>query len=190
MLRIVILLALFLFTSLPSFAEPQRYRLDPAASKVEFTYTLSGTPATGTMPISQADLILDFGQVSRSSANVTLNAAGTKTGVVFVTQALKSGDVLDTDQHPQISFVSRSMSGSVNGAQITGDLTMKGVTKPLTMDAKIYRRAGTESGDLSQLTVHLTGTLDRREFGADGYSDLVSPDVELFIIARLDRVDG
>lgn len=190
MLRLFVFLACLIGAALPGVAEPQRYRLDPAASKVQFTYTLSGTPATGTMPITEADLVLDFRQVSSSTASVKLNAAGAQTGVVFVTQALKSSDVLDTGQHPQISFVSNSISGSVHGAKVVGDVTLKGVTKPLTMEAKIFRRAGSEEGDLSKLTVHLTGTLDRREFGADGYSDLVAPNVDLFIIARLDRVDG
>lgn len=190
MTRFMLLLAVLLFAAVSALAEPARYRLDAAESSVQFTYALSGTPATGTMPITRADLTLDFQQVARSKASVTLNADGTKTGVILITQALKGSDVLDTARYPGITFTSRNVTGTANGARLTGDVTIRGVTRPLVLDAKIYRRDGSAAGDLSRLTVLLTGAIDRRDFGADGYPALVDPTVRLRILARLDRVDG
>lgn len=170
----------------PALAEPRSYRLDPAESKVEFTYQLSGAPGKGTMPITRADLRLDFANVPASQATVSLDVAGARTGALFVTQALKSPEVLHAAAHPRIQFRSRKVTGSLrDGARITGDVTVRGVTRPLVLDAQVYRRQGSQSGDLSRLTVILTGSLNRSAFGASGYPDLVADRVDLRILARI-----
>lgn len=184
------LIGLLSVLAAPASAAPVRYRLDPAASQVTFGYVLAGQRAEGTMPITRADLALDFRAVDRSSARVSLDADGTRTGVIFVTETLKGPEMLDTGRHPQIDFVSRRIAGSVNGATITGDVTIRGVTRPITLAAEIFRRRGSAEGDLSRLTVLLTGALDRHDFGASGYRNLVAPTVDLRILARLSRVDG
>lgn len=171
-----------------ALAEPARYLLDPDASSVGFTYTLSGQESKGTMPVTQAELVLDFEQVSRSSAHVTLSAARARTGLVFAAQALKDASVLNTERYPDIKFVSRKIVASGNGARIDGNVTIRGVTRPLTLNAQIFRRQGSEAGERSQLSVLMTGEIDRREFGASGYANLVDPTVSLRILARVDRV--
>jgi len=182
-------LAIAVTAGLPACAEPRDYMLEADESRVEFTYTLMGNAATGTMPIRQADLTIDFEVLERSSARVMLDAAATRTGAVFVTEALKGGSVLDTDTHPTVTFVSRSFAKAGNGARIAGDVTIRGVTRPLTLDAEIYRRRGSEPGDLSRLTVLLTGAIDRHDFGASGFPDMVAPEVGLRIVARLLQAD-
>lgn len=175
--------------ALPAGAEPRAYMLETDESRVEFGYTLMGNPGTGTMPVRRADLVIDFNALDRSSARVTLDAAAARTGAVFVTEALKGGSVLDTDTHPAVTFVSRSFAKAGDGARIAGDVTIRGVTRPLTLEAEIYRRRGSEPGDLSRLTVLLTGAIDRRDFGASGFPDMVAPEVRLRIVARLRQAD-
>lgn len=186
----LVFLLIVICAPLAALAEPARYRLDQANSQVEFTYKISGQDSSGTMPISQADLVLDFDQAARSSALVVLNPKGVKTGLVLATQALKSAEVLHTERHPQIRFESRKIWATTGGATMIGDVTIRGVTQPLTLAAKIYRPQGSAAGDHSRLSVVLTGQVDRRAFGADGYGDLVGPLVDLRITARLTRVTG
>jgi polyisoprenoid-binding protein YceI len=169
----------------PAAAAPRSYRLEPDGSAVGFTYRLSGSPSEGTMPVRRADLMLDFDRVSNSRAVVELDAAGTRTGFIFATEALKSATVLDTTAYPLIRFESTRIAPRGSGATVEGRVTIRDVTRPLVLEAEIYRRAGSAAGDLSRLTVVLTGTVSRSDFGASGYGDLVADRVDLRITARL-----
>lgn len=186
-LRIPIALCLTLLClSPPAHAEPQVYELDKSASEVRFTYEFSGAETSGTMPIAHADIRLDLANIPASSATVTLNAAKAKTALGFARKPLLSETVLDTDSFPTIHFKSTQVSGSlVSGGKIAGDITLRDITRPIVLDAQVFRQQGSKSGDLSALTLHLTGTLDRLSFGADGFQDLVGNIVHLNIRARI-----
>lgn len=184
-MRLVALLFL-LWTALPAWADGRQYKLDPAGSEVEFTYRLSGQAGRGTMPVVSADLVIDFAALERSQAEVALDVTGTRTNAVFVTQALKDESVLDASRYPTIQFRSKTVRGSLDsGAQIAGDVTIRGVTRPMVLQAQVFRVQGSDASDLSRLTVRLTGHINRADFGATGYPDLVADRVDLDITARL-----
>ncbi|WP_108259556.1 YceI family protein [Mangrovicoccus ximenensis] len=190
MLRLLLFLW-FLLPALAAIAEPVRYRLDPAGSEVRFLYSVGGVPGEGTMPVKSARMQIDFARLDRSSAEVVLDVASIRASTRLATDALRSQSMLDAAAYPEIRFVSRSVSGSVAaGAAISGRVTIRGVTKPLVLNAKLYRPPGSAAGDLSRLTVILTGTINRHDFGADGYGELVSERVELRIRAQLAAAGG
>ncbi|WP_348540028.1 YceI family protein [Shimia sp. R11_0] len=170
-----------------ALAAPERYVLDKENSVVGFTYYLSDAGTEGVMPVASADLLLDLQDVRRSKIDVTLSPAQAKAGFIFATEALKGARVLDVSNHPTIRFVAREISGTIHGAQVTGDLTIRGVTRPVTLAAQLFRQRGTEAGDLNNLSILLTGQLDRRVFGAVGYPDLVGPNIDLRILARVTK---
>ncbi|MCA8884234.1 MAG: YceI family protein [Rhodobacteraceae bacterium] len=182
--RILALLAL-LIAAQPVLAAPSSYRLDPGGSEVAFTYTLSGQDGTGTMPILRADLVLDFDNAAASRAEVELDATGVQTSVGPITDALKGETILDAARFPRIVFRSSSVTARLGGATVTGDVTIRGITRPLTLSADIFRPQGSAPGDRSHLTVRLTGAIDRHDFGASGYRDLVADMVQLRILARI-----
>ncbi|MEM9524226.1 MAG: YceI family protein [Pseudomonadota bacterium] len=168
-----------------SAADPVRYLLEKDKSIVGFTYVFGTSPAKGTMPVAAADLSVDFDDLSRSRIDITVAADGARTGFVLATDALKSASVLDTARFPHIRFKSTSVRRKGAGASITGALTIRGVTRALTLDARIYRQRATAAGDRRSLSILLTGTVDRRTFGATGYADLVGSMVGLRILARI-----
>ena len=169
------------------FAGPESYRLDAARSSVEFTYDFDGTLKTGQMPVTSADLLIDLDNVPASRVLVTLNANAARAGFIFATEAMKSRTVLDTRTHPEIHFRSTSITGDLRGALITGDLTIRGVTRPATLQARLFRQRGTEVTDRSNLLIELTGQVSRSGFGADGYATLVGDRIGLRIIARINK---
>lgn len=171
------------------WAAPVQYELDKSSSVVGFTYYFNQDGTEGQMPVEAADLLLDIDNVSRSKIDVTLSPKGAKAGFLFATEALKGAQVLDASNHPTIRFVAREISGTIHGAKVLGDLTVRGVSKPVTLAAQLFRQRGSEAGDLSRLSILLTGSLDRRDFGADGYPDLVGPKIDLRILARVNRSD-
>lgn len=182
----LLLASVALATLSSAHAEVRSYALDPDLSTVTFTYVLSGVAGTGTMPITIADLRIDFANITRSDAFVELDVSGAKTGAGFVTQALKGPQVLAAATFPKVQFQSTSVTGSIrDGAKIAGDVTVRGVTQPITLDAQIFRRADSAAGDLSRLTVYLKGAIDRSDFGADGFAEFVADRVELDIRALI-----
>lgn len=188
-MRLLICLAVAVMATALS-AAPRDYRLDERASTVGFTWEFGDDTFSGSMEVAQADLSIDFDNVSNSNVAVAVDASQAVAGFPFATEAMRGPRVLDTASHPLITFRSTSFSRSGPGeARITGDLTVRGVTRPATLEARIYRARGSEAGDLSRLTVLLRGTLSRSAFGADGWADLVGDTVNLDITATIAR-DG
>ena len=172
-----------------ALAAPQAYILQPEASTVGFETDFGPDKITGRMPVSQADLNLDFRNVAASTVAVTLDVSGAEASFPFAAQAMMGPKVLDSQDFPTISFASTSVRKDGDGARVRGDITIRGVTQPAELRAVIYRQKGSEVGDLSHLVIRLTGTILRSDFGAIGWSDMVGDQVRLDIFARIQRVE-
>jgi polyisoprenoid-binding protein YceI len=166
-------------------ADPMRYGLDTGASEVAFEVDMGRSPIRGRMPVTKADLILDFDRAAGSRVRVTLDAAGARMSFPFATQAMQGPSGLNTALHPAIRFESTRVTAEGQGARIDGRLTVRGITRPVILQARIYRPKGTAPGDRRQLSIRLTGRLSRAAFGATGFSDLVGDEVRLDILARI-----
>ena len=103
---------------------------------------------------------------------------------MFATQTMKGAKVLDTANHPRIQFTSTRITGTVNAATVQGNVTIRGITRPLTLNAQLFRQHSTSLDDLSVL---LTGSIDRNDFGADGFASYVGPRIDLKILARISK---
>jgi polyisoprenoid-binding protein YceI len=181
------LMAVTLLTAAPAGARPVIYLLDPAASTVGFETDFGPDKITGDMPVDSATLRLDFDAVANSQIDVRLGAAKASASFPFAAQALKGPKVLDTADHPDIHFESTRVKATAEGAEVGGNLTIRGVTKPVTLAAIIWRQKGTEAGDLSRLTLRLTGRVNRSDYGATGWADMVGDEVRITITARISR---
>lgn len=173
----------------PLAAAPADYVLEPAKSTVGFATDFGKDKITGKMPITAANLTLDFDHIANCKVAVTLDASGAQASFPFAAQAMKGPKVLDTDTHPQIVFESTSVKAKGDDATVTGTVTIRGVSQPMVLQAQIYRQSGTTAGDLSHLSIHLTGAIQRSKFGASGWADMVGDEVRLDILARIARVN-
>lgn len=172
----------------PALAAPASYALDQPRSSVRYFWEVNGAPSRGEMPVSAADLSLDFANVAASHVHVELNVAKATARLPFAQQAIRGPQILDAANHPRAVFQSTRVRADGTGARIDGQLTLRGVTRPLTLKAEIYRQQGSDAGDLSALTIRLTGTISRAAFGATGYPKLVGDTIRLDILARIDRI--
>lgn len=168
------------------------YVLAPKGTSVGFTFDLSGVAQSGTMPIESAKIHLDPKQLQNSMVDVVLSVADARTKLPFARGPMLGKSVLNADSHPTIRFTSTKVQLGPNGrisdgAKITGNLTLRGVTLPVTLDAALYRQPGSAAGDLDALSIRLTGALDRHAYGASGYPDLVDEKVGLNIQAEIVR---
>ncbi|WP_170608207.1 YceI family protein [Ruegeria arenilitoris] len=168
------------------------YTLSKQSTSVGFTFNLSGVAQSGTMPIKAANIEIDTSRLQNSRVSVTLNVAAARTRLPFARGPMLGQSVLDAEAYPTITFnstdIQLSPSGHIsNGAQITGELTVRGVTKPVTLLADLYRRPESKVDDLNTLSIRLAGALDRHAFGASGYPELVADEVGLNIRAEIIR---
>lgn len=178
-----------LLAAAPAAAAPAAYVLEPAESTVGFETDFGPDRITGRMPVTRADLTLDFDNVATTTIAVTLDVTNAQASFPFAAQAMRGPRVLDAATWPEITFASTAVRRAGDGATVQGNLTIRGVTRPVTLSAQIYRQQGTAEGDLSQLTVRLTGRVNRSDFGATGWNDMVGDEVRLDILARIRRVE-
>jgi polyisoprenoid-binding protein YceI len=188
-MKMILPLLLMLASATAALAEPHDYVLQPKASIVGFETDFGPDKITGHFPVTRADLRLDFQNLAASTVAVTLNVASADASFPFAAQALKGPKVLDARQYPEITFQSTSVRKAGDGAEVKGNITIRGVSRPTVLQAGLYRQQGTAPGDLSLLTVHLTGAVNRSDFGATGWSDMVGDQVRMDIVAQLKRTD-
>lgn len=183
--RLIVLLAALLAAQ-PLAAAPRTYRLNPAESVVGFVWSFGKDRVQGRMPVAEARVQVDFEQLANSKVSVSVDTTRAEAGFLFATQAMRGPRMLDADRHGRITFTSRSVHSEGRGALIEGDLTVRGITRPMAMHASLHRQSGAAQGDLDHLQILLTGTLRRSDFGATGWSDMVADEVELRILAAID----
>ncbi len=187
--RLTPLICLLVLTTLAS-AAPTEYRLQTEQSRVGFTWALGKEPVTGIMPVSRADVVLDFDNVANSRVRVAVDATRARPGAAFAGSAFRGKSVLWVERYPEITFESTSVRrDGQGGAIIDGRITVRGVTQPQRFTARLFRPAGAAPGDRRALTIRLNGSLSRAAFDADGYSDLVGDRVDLNIKAQVLRAE-
>ena len=174
----------------PSFAAPTPYGLGPNGANITYLFTLNGAQVKGTVPVARADLRIDPANLAASTADVTADIRRARTGLIFATEALKSATVLNAASFPMARFTSTRVrlgdGGRISdGATVEGDLTLRGVTRPVRFSATLFRKRGSAPDDLSALDVRLQGRINRRDFGATGYADLVEDSVGIDIKADI-----
>lgn len=171
----------------PAAAAPEAWRLDTVRSSVGFTYEMAQGDNRGTMPVKSAEMRIDLRALGKSTVVVSLDAAGARAGFFLATQAMRGPEVLDTARHPEITFRSTAITGTLRAARIEGQLSVRGISRPVVLMAGLYRTPETDVARLDKLTVLLTGEIDRHEFDASGFPGLVGPTIGLRILARMER---
>ncbi len=170
----------------PALAAPRPYRLDQETSTVGFSYQLNGQRVTGRMPVKSASILVDVDHPSRSRIDAVIDAKRANAGPFYATSAMKSASVLDTDNFPEIRFVSHSIEDKLNNARVKGEITIRGITRPVELSATLFRQRGTEAGDRRKLSILLSGSINRNDFGASGFPKLVAPSIVLNILTRVE----
>ena len=169
------------------FAGAIKYDIVTSKSLVGFTYQYGAKEIQGKFPNYNADISIDFETASNSQVDVVLNAASATAGFAFATQALRSKSVLDVGTYPNIKFVSKSVRPDGNNTIVDGLVTVRGITKPLTLQAKFLRDPETKPGERENLRIRLVGTLNRHDFGASGFPDEVGELLSINIYAQIKR---
>ena len=105
-----------------------------------------------------------------------------------LTGELKSADWLDAAKFPAMTFTSTKIEKTGDTtAKVTGNLTLHGVTKPVTLDAKLFGVGPNPFNKKLTVGFEVTGTIKRSDFGVTKYVPMIGDDVDLNISAPFEK---
>jgi polyisoprenoid-binding protein YceI len=173
------------------------WNIDASHSTIEFAAKhMMITTVKGRLADARGTLTIDEADPARSSVTVEFDAKSIDTRSEQRDQHLRSGDFLDVEQFPTIAFTSRRITGASAepGAEfkVVGDLTIRGVTKEVTLDAT-YEGRGRDPWGGERVSFSAETRIDRRDFGLTWNAALetggvlVSNDVRIQIEAQAVR---
>jgi polyisoprenoid-binding protein YceI len=164
-------------------AAPVTYKMDPGHTMVLFSWNHFGfSNPTANIGIGDGTIVFDEKDPAKSSVDVTMPLTDLDTHVSKLDEHLKKADFLDADKYPTMTFKSTKVQAvGGNKYKVTGDLTVHGVTKPVTLDATLNK-----SGEHPMMKVQTVGfdaiaTLKRSDFGVGAYVPNVSDEIKVRI---------
>jgi polyisoprenoid-binding protein YceI len=165
------------------------YTVDGGHTQVVFAWDHMGfTNNAGTIAEPTGTLTLDKANPAKSKVEVTFQIANLRTGVAKLDEHLMKPDFFDAAKFPTATFASTSVKPTgPTSADITGNLTIKGVTKPVTLDAQFYGAGASPMSKKENIGFVATGTIKRSDYGMSMAVPLVSDAIELKIIAGFQK---
>lgn len=163
--------ALFASTlALAPAAALAEWAVDPSHTHVSFTVDHLGfSDVKGVFREFDAEVSFDPEDLAATAATFTIAAGSVDTLWGPRDEHIRSGDFLDVANHPEITFVTTAVEPTGEGtATVTGDLTIRGVTNPVKLDATLNAIGPNPFNAEQQIAgFTLTGEIDRTAFGID-----------------------
>ena len=194
-IRLLSAAALLAFAAAPAFAAPVTYKIDPTHTIVLAQWNHFGfSNPSASFGNVEGTLVYDAADVARSSVEVTLPLSGLEGFSAKFNEHLRSADFFDVENNPTMKFKSTSVQVlDKQHAKLNGDLTIRNVTKPVTLDVEFVGSAkspwGTTNYGFSAKT-----KINREDFGLvwnvalESGGWLVGKEVEIDIEAEVVQV--
>ena len=170
-------------TKVPSEVQAGDYKLDPAHGKITWSVDHLGfSKYYGQFVNVQAELKLDPANPSASSLTATIPLTDVASNSDGLNRHLQTADFFDTANHPVATFRSTHIMldpSEPNEAMVHGELTLRGVTRPVTMEVDFNQAGPTRGGYKAGFDGE--ATIRRSDFGITYALPGVSDEVELHI---------
>lgn len=145
------------------------WQIDPNHSTVELAVKhMMFTTVRGRFKDVKGTIELDEQNPTSSTINVEIAAASIDTGAADRDTHLRSADFLDVETHPALTFRSKRVEGAFakegDSFRITGDLTIRGTTKEVTLEGT-YEGTGKDPWGGTRAGARATAKIDRRDWG-------------------------
>lgn len=180
-----LILAAALFTATPVMAAPQKYEFDTVHTQIMFSVGHMGYSFShGKFNKFTGALNLDLEQPEKSSVDVTIDTASIDLDDEKWNTHLKGADFFNVEKFPSMTFKSTKVEKTgENTGKVTGDLTILGVTKPVTLDVTLNKAAVHPYYKKDAAGFSATGSIKRSDFGMNyglpGVADDVSIKIEV-----------
>lgn len=167
------------------------YESEQGHAYVAFTYWHLGY----TKPIlrwreTSATIVFDNENPENSTLEVSIPVASIDSGVDKFDEHLVAADFFDAETYPTITFKSTNIKRALLGSgSVTGDMTIKGITKPVTFTGKVNKVGKNFRSGLDMFGVSATANVKRSDFGVDKYAPNVGDDVEIMIEVEFQKAE-
>lgn len=185
-LRSALLGAAIVLAPLPALA--QEWEVDPSHSNILFSVEHFGfADIKGVFRDFEADVTFDPEDLGATEASVTIDAASIDTFWEARDEHIKSGDMFDVENFPEITFVSTDVTVTGDAtAELTGDLTLHGETHPVTFEAVLNKiDENPFDSEKRNAGFTITGVVDRSLFGVDYAAPMVATEIPVTINVEL-----
>ena len=179
----------------PGAADPSRvlagnYKPDPNHTQVFWSVDHLGfSILEGGFGSPTGSLTLDPKNPNAATLSLTFPMTAITTTASIFKEHLSSAQWFDVAKFPEATFVSTKVVASGNSAQITGNLTIKGITKQVTLAAQFHGAGNNGPQRTLNIGFTATGTVKRSDFGLNGAIPMVDDQVKLRINAAFQKVD-
>lgn len=182
-------------TEAPGKPDPKRvvagtYATDPSHTLVGWRVNHMGfNDYFGQFGDVKGTLILDPAAPGKAKLDVTIPIASLSTASAALTKHLSGADFFDTAKFPEARFVSTSVTVTGTKARVAGNLTLKGITKPITLDASFVGagKAVAMAGGKETIGFHATGKVNRADYGIAYGLPLVPDPILLDLSAAFEK---
>jgi polyisoprenoid-binding protein YceI len=159
------------------------YKVEPNHTQVLFSVSHFGfTKFSGFFSGASGTLQLDPANPAADKLDVSVPVQSVLTTSSKLDDELKGDQWFDAAKFPTATFTSKKITPSGNGtASIAGDLTLHGVTKPITLNARFVGAGVNPLSKAETVGFQATGTIKRSDFGVKTYVPLVGDKVQLNI---------
>lgn len=156
--------ALLAVIALPALAQDV-YKIDAVHSQVGFKVRHFVAKTAGRFTKFEGVIKVDTADIGKSSVEVSIDAASVNTDNEGRDKHLRSADFFDVEQHPHLHFTGTDMKHvGGNDYTLTGDLTIKGITKPVTLEVE-FGGKNTDPWGNEKLAFALNGRINRKDWG-------------------------
>jgi polyisoprenoid-binding protein YceI len=161
---------------LPADATTTTYQIDPRHSSADFGVThLMISTVRGEFHGLNGTVALDEANIANSSVNVTIDANTVDTREPDRDKHLKSDAFFDVTKYPTLTFKSTKVEKNPDGTlKVTGDLTIRGVTKTVVLTATYPKPTIKDPWGLQRTAVSATTKINRQDFGVSWNQNLDS----------------
>ncbi|MSU88125.1 hypothetical protein GE300_00670 [Rhodobacteraceae bacterium 2CG4] len=165
-MRVLPLLILLFFLP-PAAAPGATWEIVPGATRVEVDVHWLGRVVTLRFDRLWGSIAFDRQRPDRARARITVDARRVSTGLAVVDAFVRGPDYLNVETYPTIGFrLDRLVRTSQSTADVLGQLTLFGITRPISLQAQVFRYGPTPGApDRFDAGFDLTGAVDRRAFG-------------------------
>ncbi|WP_440225378.1 YceI family protein [Dokdonella sp. MW10] len=180
MLRRTVLASALAFASAAAVAAPVTYTIDPGHTQTVFSWSHFGlSNPTANFDKIEGTLTYDAADPTKSSVDVTIAVDSINSHVKKFDEHLKSDDFFDAAKFPTITFKSTKVEkgSAADTFKVTGDVTLKGIKKSVTIDAKLNSAGEHPMKKVPAIGFDGTLHLKRSDFGVDKYVPNVSDEV-------------
>lgn len=165
-----------------AFAAPQTYQIDPSHTFPSFSYSHMGFSTQQLRLDNTSGTVVYDKDAKTAEVDITLDMTAINTGFADFDAHIQSEDLFDTAKFPTATFKSTKVNFEGDAPKtIEGDLTIKGITKPVTLEVTHFLNAPNQMFKKDAIGANATTQILRSDFGVALFVPAVSDEVTINI---------